>query len=262
MTPAAASPLAQMTSGVRFEWGLPGASVLADRAGALVVIDVLSFTTAVTIAVDRGSAVYPHRWPDPGVDAFAAAHDAVRAARRREITADHPWSLSPTHLLAGPPAARLVLPSPNGSTIAAAVTVGTVVAGSHRNATAVAHWLTSNHFGTPARPIAVIAAGEKWPAGALRPALEDLLGPGAIIEALNLAPALSPEAAVAAVAWQAQRHDIAEVLHRCSSGQQLAGAGYRSDVTVAAQHNAQDTVPVLVDGAFRSRSATAERPRQ
>jgi 2-phosphosulfolactate phosphatase len=79
------SPLAQLSAGVGFDWGLPGALALSDPAGALVIVDVLSFTTSVTIAVGRGTAVYPHRWPDPGVEAFAAAHDAVQAVRRRTL---------------------------------------------------------------------------------------------------------------------------------------------------------------------------------
>ena len=101
--------------------------------------------------------------------------------------------------------------------------------------------------------------------GELRPALEDLLGAGAVIEALGigealspraLAPeALSPEAGAAAAAWRAERHRLADVLHRSSTGRHLGQAGYGSDVDVAAAHDAQDTVPVLVDGAFQ----TAER---
>ena len=40
----------QALAGVRFEWGEQGARALVDDRGALVVVDVLSFSTAVTIA--------------------------------------------------------------------------------------------------------------------------------------------------------------------------------------------------------------------
>ena len=178
VTPGDQSPWTQGGAGVRFEWGLPGARALTPPGGVLVVVDVLSFTTSTTVAVGKGTAVYPHRWPDPDVDVFAAAHGAVRAARRHAVTADHPWSLSPTHLLAAPATPRLVLPSPNGSTIAASGEAGVVVAGCLRNATAVARWLTSEGFGTDARPVAVIAAGERWPTGNSGPPWRIFSGPG------------------------------------------------------------------------------------
>ena len=55
-----------------------------------------------------------------------------------------------------------------------------------------------------------------------------------------------------AAAWRALRDPLAEVLHQSSTGRHLAAAGYGSDVDVAAAHDAQDTVPVLLDGAFRT----------
>ncbi len=245
------SPFAQLASGVRFDWGLSGAQAVCDHAGELVIVDVLSFTTAVTVVIGRGATVYPNR-PDYGEEAFAAAHHAVCAVRRSDVSADHPWSLSPAHLLSAPAPRRLVLPSPNGSTIAASVPAGDVLAGCLRNATAIGEWLTEHEYGSAERPAAVIAAGEQWPSGDLRPALEDLLGAGAIIAALPLTHhVLSPEAAAARSAWLAHRHDINDLTHRSASGQELIGAGYASDVTIAMDHDSQDTIPGLVDGAFR-----------
>jgi len=186
------------------------------------------------------------------VAAFAAAHDAVWAVRRHQVTATQPWSLSPARLICAPAPGRLVLPSPNGSAIAAAATAGHVLAGCLRNATAVARWLRDHDFGRPGRPAAIIAAGERWPAGELRPALEDLLGAGAIIAALGRPRALSPEAAAARAAWRVQRRDIADVIRRCASGQELIAAGHAADVDLAARHDAQATVPLLTAGAFRA----------
>jgi 2-phosphosulfolactate phosphatase len=246
-------PFAQLTAGVRFGWALPAALALSDPAGALVIVDVLSFSTSVTIAVSRGTAVYPHRWPDPGLEAFAAARDAVWAVRRDQASVSHPWSLSPAHLLAAPAPGRLVLPSPNGS-----ATAGHILAGCLRNATAVARWLSGHGFGHPDRPAAIIAAGERWPAGELRPALEDLLGAGAIIAALGLPDALSPEAAAAEAAWRHLRPDITDVIRRCSSGQELTAAGHAPDIDIAAQHDTQQTVPILAGGAFRAAKTTPE----
>jgi 2-phosphosulfolactate phosphatase len=260
MTSGATSPLAQPDVGVRFEWGLSGALALADPTGAVVIVDVLSFTTSVTIATDRGTTVYPHPLPATDLDRFASAHDAVLAVRRRDVTTDDPWSLSPTHLLAAPPPERLVLPSPNGSTIAATVSAAAVVAGCLRNATAVAAWLTAHEFGRLHRPVAVIAAGERWPDGELRPALEDLLGAGAVIAALPAHATRSPEAAAAAAVWDAHRQNVTDVMARCATGLELAAAGFASDVTIAAEHDAQRTVPILSNGAFRPAGRPTSTP--
>ena len=211
------------------------------------------------MAVGKGTVVYPHRWPDPDVDAFAAAHDAVRAARRHEVTTEHPWSLSPSHLLAAPAAARLVLPSPNGSTIAAALGRAesggvTVVAGCLRNAGAVGRWLAGRGLPTEERPLAIIAAGEKWSTGELRPALEDLLGgrhhrrPRTLERDPARVPL--PRGGGGRRVWRAERHHLAETLHRSATGRHLTEGGHAPDIDVAAQFDAQDTVPILVDGAF------------
>ncbi len=244
----------QSNAGVRFEWGQIGAATLAPDAACLVVVDVLSFTTSVTVAVSRGMSVLPHRWGDEGATAFAAHHDAELAVRRRDVSDERPWSLSPAVLSTAPVTPRLVLPSPNGSTIAAAA-IGTVVAASLRNAAAVGRWLLSQGYGTAARPAAVIAAGEKWPDDSLRPALEDALGAGAVLHHLRSAGcALSVEAEAVASAFAATA-DVEGALRSCGSARRLVDAGYGADVDVAAATEHDEVVPVLRDGAF---SAVAE----
>jgi 2-phosphosulfolactate phosphatase len=245
-----------VSAGIRLDWGVAGARAAATEspAGALVIVDVLSFGTAVTIATGRGTAVYPHPWPSPDVESFARARDAAWAVPRREVSDRHPWSLSPAYLLTAPAPDRLVLPSPNGSSIAAASS-GHVLAGCLRNATATARWLERGGFGTGERPVTVIAAGERWPGGELRPALEDLLGAAAIIAAFGPQAARSPEASAAEAVWLAHRQHASEFLHDCFSGRELAGYGFTADVTLAAGHDTQDTVAVLAEGAFRRATA-------
>jgi 2-phosphosulfolactate phosphatase len=242
----------QTQAAVRFDWGLAGAEAACAPDCALVIVDVLSFSTSVTIATARGTAIYPYPSPAPGVEAFAASHHASLAVPRHQRSPDHPWSLSSASLLAAAVPERLVLPSPNGSAIAAATTTGHVLAGCLRNATSVAHWLEAQGFATPRHPAVVIAAGERWPNGALRPALEDLLGAGAIIAALSSRASRSPDAIAAEACWRTCRHRLGVYLRDCSSGQELTAAGYASDVALAAEHDTQSTVPVLIDAAFRS----------
>jgi 2-phosphosulfolactate phosphatase len=241
----------QGQAAIRFAWGLREAQAAGTPDAAFVIVDVLSFSTAVTVAVGRGTTVYPHAWPDPGIEAFAAARDAAPAVPRRDVDAEHPWSLSPAHLLAASAPERLVLPSPNGSAISAALAAGQVVAGCLRNATAVARWLETYVSITRRHPSVIVAAGERWPGGALRPALEDLLGAGAIIAAIDPRATRSPEAAATEAAWRGCAGRAGELLRDCTSGQELAAIGYAADVAVAAGHDAEDTVPVLADGAYR-----------
>ena len=50
----------QSASRIRMEWGPTGAeAVPADYA---VVVDVLSFTTTLSVAIERGIEVFPFRW--------------------------------------------------------------------------------------------------------------------------------------------------------------------------------------------------------
>ncbi|WP_137992240.1 2-phosphosulfolactate phosphatase [Streptomyces vilmorinianum] len=240
--------------GVTFGWGPTEAAVLAREAACLVVVDVLSFTTSVGVAVESGTAVHPYRWRDATARAYADERGAELAVGRSEASPESPWTLSPAALRAAPPTPRLVLPSPNGSTISAEAVEAqaTVVAASLRNRTAVARWLSRHGYGSASRPLTVIAAGERWPDGSLRPALEDLLGAGAVLSALAaLGPyALTPEARAAATLWEAT-DDPAAVLHRCDSGRELYEYGYPQDVAVAAEADTSETVPVLRDGAFQ-----------
>ncbi|MDV5149436.1 2-phosphosulfolactate phosphatase [Streptomyces sp. SBC-4] len=238
---------------ISFGWGPVEAQTLAPAAACVVVVDVLSFTTSVGVAVEAGAAVHPYRWRDATAEAYAREVDAVLAVGRREATEAHPWTLSPAALRAAPMPSRLVLPSPNGSTIAAEAGGATVVAASLRNPTAVARWLADRGYGSADRPLAVIASGERWPDGSLRPALEDLLGAGAVLCALagtGTGGTPSPEASAAATLWAATQDPVA-ALHGCDSGRELYEYGFPQDVAVAAEIDSSTTVPVLVDGAFQ-----------
>jgi 2-phosphosulfolactate phosphatase len=242
---------AQAGHGVRVEWGLVGAQQLGPGAAGVVVVDVLSFTTAVTVAVESGTRVFPCPWRGEAASEFAERMGASLAVGRGAVTEASPWSLSPAALRRAPFTPRLVLPSPNGSAIAAAANGPMVVAACLRNATAAGRWLAFHGYGTPDRPVAVIAAGERWPDGSLRPALEDLLGAGAVIAELQSQRAgpLSPEAAAARVCFTCT-DDVAAAVAACASGLELARSGYADDVAVAVELDGSHVVPVLHDGAF------------
>ena len=258
---------------------------------------MLRFTTAVSVAVQRGARVLPHPGDDDEAATYAAQHNALLASRGR----GEGWSLSPTDLGRIPAGVRLVLPSPNGSALAFAArrhARGAVFAGCLRNASAVASAAWSN-----GGPIVVIAAGERShdegaplrsgleaePLGeavaraarrrrrqereatqtraqngetALRLAVEDLLGAGAVLRAIRVRAGvplerISPEARAAMAAFDDARDDLQEWLFASASGRELAAWGWRDDVETAAALDVDGAAPVLTGPAF----VAAGRPR-
>ncbi len=239
---------------VRFDWGQQGAAAVAGGADVAVIVDILSFTTTLSVAADVGTVVLPYRWNDVRAHDFAQQHDAVLAVSRSQAGPDQ-FSLSPATLRSTPAPARLVLPSPNGATIACQLEAqaGACIGASLRNAAAVVAWICAQH--TPeAGTVAVIAAGERWPGGGLRPAIEDLWGAGAVIGGLSAGgwTALSPEAELARAGYEAVRARVCDALLACASGRELVGKGYRADVDIAAEVDVSDAVPLLVEHAFRA----------
>ncbi|WP_371736708.1 2-phosphosulfolactate phosphatase [Brevibacillus sp. HB1.4B] len=92
----------------------------------------------------------------------------------------------------------------------------------------------------------VIACGERWGNGALRPAIEDMIAAGALLHELE-EYRLSPEAKMAVAAFRSAQDHLLAYLQKCASGQELISKGYPEDVALAAEWNQSFTVPVLND---------------
>ncbi|KUL24738.1 hypothetical protein ADL15_43075 [Actinoplanes awajinensis subsp. mycoplanecinus] len=311
----------------RFEWGPSGADAVAPGAAFVAVVDVLSFTTALSVAVENDIAVLPYPWRD-GTEVATAARYGAELAVGRSAAGPDEISLSPAtirRVAAGRRIERLVLPSPNGSAICARLSAAsgprpagdaahggprpgddaaagglrpardTAVSGTRppgdgvtvlgvclRNAALAGEWVRARLAG---RPVAVVAAGERWPDGSLRPAVEDLWGAGAFLAGFT---DLSPEAESAVAAYQAVANRVPAALAATASGRELAaltapapgrelaaftgpasarelaaldhpGTAARSfaeDVAIAAEVDASTAVPVLRDGWFRRAEPT------
>lgn len=240
------SPYAQDGYRVGFDWGPVGAKVVAGNLVA--VVDVLSFTTAVTVAVDQGIDVYPYRWRDETAVAYAKQYNAQLAVGRSEAGPGD-ISLSPVTIRQARGVERLVLPSPNGSTIAQQLSDSgaTVIAVSLRNRAAAATWVNVRCAKKPDLKVVAIAAGERWTDGSLRPAVEDLWGAGGFLSALRVG-GLSPEARAAVAAYDAVADELPALLYDCAGGRELTQYGYPDDVAIAAEVDSSQCVPVLRDG--------------
>ena len=250
---AVISPYTQSGFRLAFDWGPSGAAVA--EAGVVAVVDVLSFTTAVTVAADQGIDVLPYRWRDESAVAYAEQHDAALAVGRSQA-GNQGISLSPASIRCAQGVQRLVLPSPNGSTISQQLSDSgsTVLAVSLRNTAAAAAWTVARLAEDPSATVTAIAAGERWTVGSLRPAVEDLWGAGAFLAALadrGVGP-LSPEARAAVAAYREVAEELPRLLHDCAGGRELTQYGYPRDVAIAAELDGSSRVPVLRDGVFRA----------
>jgi len=228
-----------MTDVVDVAWGAAGARWLASTSDVLVIVDVLSFSTSLTIAVERGAQVWPYPWGTDGAEQFAREIGAVLA--RGRSTRQGP-TLSPASLLDIEPGSRLVLPSPNGSAIAhaAASSRVPVLAACLRNAGAAVTVLSGY------RRVGIVASGERWGDGTLRPAYEDWLGAGVIVEGLLRRGTAGSADAESAAAGAAHPRPLAQ----CPSGRELVDKGFARDVELAQERDVTAVVAMMQSGRF------------
>jgi 2-phosphosulfolactate phosphatase len=240
---------------VRFDWGAEGLRSIAQGAGVIVVIDSISFTTTVELAVAAGLVVVPFSGDGDPAAAAEAADAVLGGPRGGEGVTLSPSSITPESVAALGEGTRVLMPSLNGSRVsAAAEEFGVpVIAANLRNRTAVARWVLAHQEAIGQRAmVAVVAAGERRSDGSLRFAVEDLLTAGSVIDALAELGIdyCSPEAASASAAFAGLSRATAHLMTASVTGQELIEAGQREDVVLAGARDVSEVVPVLVDGAF------------
>jgi 2-phosphosulfolactate phosphatase len=230
----------------RLDWGRRGAYAAAERGDALVVVDTLSFSTAVATAIDRGVLVHPCRWEDDPSE-VARGLGAEFTVKRTEVPERGQYSLSPGTLGELAAGTKLVVRSLNGATCTAlAGRVPNLFVAGLVNASAVSAAVDAV-LRTSDLSVTVVACGERWEDanedGPLRVAVEDYLGAGAVLSGIRLGK--SPEARVCEAAFRAGKADLPALLAECGSGLELRSIGFEQDVTHAAKLDCYDSVPVL-----------------
>ena len=223
---------------VRCEWGTSAARVLGPESDVTVVVDVLSFSTCVDVAVARGGRIIPFAPDAPGASEIAQSRGAHLARPRGQGT----FSLSPASFRGLRAGETVVLPSPNGAMASLAAGRGVVIAGCLRNARAVARACAGR------RKVLVVPAGERWPDGSLRLCLEDWLGAGAILR--HLPGGGSGEVRAAIAAFRELEPELATSMQSSMSGRELIERGYPEDVAIASELDSSSTVPVYDGDAF------------
>jgi 2-phosphosulfolactate phosphatase len=239
---------------VRLEWGRRGARAAAERQDMLVVVDVLSFSTAVVTAAARGITIYPCATKGEA-EATALRVGGEMAVARQDIPEKGRFSLSPVSFADAPDpfaGVKVALASPNGATCSRyGREVPRLFVGALVNAGAVAVAVEKVLDETDAA-VTVLACGERYikpnEDGELRFALEDYLGAGAIVAALPTALLRSPEARSAEAAFRAAESELQKALLGCGSGVELVAKGYRGDVLHAARLDLYTVVPTMRHG--------------
>ncbi|HJY62814.1 MAG TPA: 2-phosphosulfolactate phosphatase [Ignavibacteria bacterium] len=234
----------QIEFDIKCEWGIRGVEALFDVTDVFIIVDVLSFSSCVDIAVSNGAAVYPYNYKH-GNDAseYAKKLGAELAISRKDNKDGKKYSLELSTLMNIPKGTKLVLPSPNGSAISFAAKDKSIMCGCLRNAKSVAEYVNKNY-----KRISIIPAGEKWEDGSMRFALEDMLSAGAIISYLK--GTLSPESKVMLSVFESFRNNINAALKDCISGKELIERGFEKDVNIASELNISKSVPMMVDGGY------------
>lgn len=188
-----------------------------------MIVDVMSFSTCVSVAVDNGAQIYPYPWKGASARGYANNIGAQVDSFDR-LSAAEDFSLSPASIRKTKEGEKRVLPSPNGSAIsflARGVDAHvTVFSGCFRKLTQIA--MTCRDFDRSL----IVPCGERGPNGTLRPAIEDYAAAGGIIAAIGR-DRCSPEAEGAVAAWQQLN---VSSLRECASALELQQRGFQEDI--------------------------------
>jgi 2-phosphosulfolactate phosphatase len=240
---------------------MTGARQAAARGDVVVVVDVLSFSTEIVVAVAEGKTclVYSDAELEAmgGVDAAAAALDARPYRRFHHYDVDDAAALPAASSPAGS-GERVLFRSTNGAAATrAAAAASELLIGSLRNASACASYLTTLLASTATQRVTLVACGSvagTADEGRFRPALEDWLAVGRIAAYLSSAGlVVSPEAYAAARSWPGD-----EMLPACVAANALIEAGLDEIVELAFAVDKSDAVPARLGSAPSGRVFTRE----
>jgi 2-phosphosulfolactate phosphatase len=242
-------------SRVHVEWGAIGARLAASRRDIVVIVDVLSFSTSVTVVLANGGTPFSYSnqeiQENGGREKVENQLNAQIISRDRASTQSR-FSLSPVSLKAVTPKDRIVLTSINGAhCVSAASKSPIIIIGALTNRRATAEAITRLLRLNEASRCTLVACGELWSSifpdqEGMRPSIEDLIGAGAIAQALSSEFSLSMEAQNAVDAFESNRDDLHHVLSNSISGRQLISREYGGDVELASQLDSETEVAVWI----------------
>jgi len=219
-------------------WGQDGLTYYGEFFNAIVIVDILSFSTTVDIALSKGCSVIPTEIEkEDQLFALAKEYKALLTKKRNDIGV----TSSPSSMQILDYKQPILLPSPNGSTLVdRASRLGKpVFTGCFRNAAFLTARLNFKEF----FPVLFVAAGERYSNKSLRPSIEDYWGVGSILANLQGEKTLEADSCIQS--FTSASRDLRNKLLACESGQELVLRGFREDVELAAEYNISNNVSLL-----------------
>jgi len=77
---------------IKLEWGMPGIEQLAPVSDVIIIVDVLSFSTSVDIAISCGAKVFPYRYKDDSAVEYAELLGGSACRKRQEFKRFHSFA--------------------------------------------------------------------------------------------------------------------------------------------------------------------------
>jgi 2-phosphosulfolactate phosphatase len=257
---------------VHVEWGEVATLEAARRRHCVAVVDVLSFSTTVSMALDRGAEVLAlsgEQIEAMGGRAAVATRFGAEVVAKDRASATAKFTLSPASLTRVVAGDRLILTSLNGAlAVSRARGATALIVACLRNRRAAGDLLARALRARAGAGVTIVPCGEHWSSVAdatgIRPSLEDWVGAGALAARLaELGASLSPEAKAAAAAFGAAvREGLGGWLRDCVSGRELVAKGFPDDVDFAAALDVSEVVPLhhADDDFFRPAPASWQPP--
>jgi 2-phosphosulfolactate phosphatase len=227
----------------------PAAATTRAPAAVVVVIDVLRATSSIVTALDAGAAgIVPVRETDEAIAVMrrlGRERSLLCGERESRLIAGFDLDNSPASYTRERVAGKtLVFTTTNGTRalVEAARGNATVYCAAFLNRAAIVERLAAADGGN-ARLLCAGSHGE--------PSFEDLLGAGAIVDALvarHKALAISDAARAAATVFAANAKRLTSAIARGTHAQSLVAAGFAADVAACAKIDVSGCVPLYADG--------------
>ncbi len=235
-----------------FDWGVHGVKQAVKKGDIIIIVDVLSFSTSVAIAVKNSAFIFPALSNEDAVNIKDQFNTEI-SVKRNEVPSKGNFSLSPATYYEIEPETKIALLSPNGATCTKQVDNSqSVFCGALVNCSTVAE-AAFNEAVKQNSNITVIACGERLKGTddiyKIRMAVEDYLGAGAILSKIPLPK--TAESIVCENAYGKLVNHVPDLIWKCESGVELREINFGNDIHIATNLNSIPVAPVYRNGFYQ-----------